>query len=110
MRITLAYLRQRVRRVRIELRALSLAARHPGTPWYARVLIAGSVVYALTPSDLFPDVLPVFGFVDDLIFVPLALGLAARFVPPAVLIECRSRASDPGPRPTLRKLWPRKRH
>jgi uncharacterized membrane protein YkvA (DUF1232 family) len=94
MRITLASLRQRLRRVKIELRALCLAARHPGTPWYARALIVGSVVYALTPSDLFPDVLPVFGFVDDLIFVPLALGLAARFVPGPVLAECRERAAE----------------
>lgn len=94
MRLTLASLRQRVRRVKIELRALSLAARHPGTPWYARALIVGSVVYALTPSDLFPDVLPLFGFVDDLIFVPLALGLAARFVPGPVLAECRERVAE----------------
>jgi uncharacterized membrane protein YkvA (DUF1232 family) len=93
MSVTLASLRQRVRRVKVELRALCLAARHPATPWYARALIVGSVVYALTPSDLFPDALPVFGFIDDLIFVPLALGLAARFVPAPVLAECRERAA-----------------
>jgi len=93
MKVALAALRMRVRRVKAELRALRLAACHPGTPWYARALIVGSVVYALAPSDLFPDVLPVFGFVDDLIFVPLALGLAARFVPRPIMAECRERAA-----------------
>jgi uncharacterized membrane protein YkvA (DUF1232 family) len=88
----LVALKRRVREVRIELRALYYAARHPRTPWYARALIAGAVAYALLPSDLVPDLLPVFGFIDDLVFVPVALGLAARFVPPAVLAECRARA------------------
>ena len=89
----LALLRRRVRAVKLELAALSLAVRHPGTPWYAKAVILGCVVYALTPADLFPDVLPVLGFVDDLIFVPLALALAVRFVPREVLDECRERAA-----------------
>jgi uncharacterized membrane protein YkvA (DUF1232 family) len=89
-------LKGRVRAVKIELRALYYAARHPGTPWYARALIVGAVAYALMPADLFPDLLPVFGFIDDLVFVPVALGLAARFVPRAVLEECRARARQPG--------------
>ena len=89
----LASLKRRVRAVRLELAALSLAVRHPGTPWYAKAVIFGCVVYALTPADLFPDVLPVFGFIDDLIFVPLALALAVRFVPREVLDECRERAA-----------------
>ena len=94
MNTLLPALRRRIGAAKLELRALCLAARHPRTPWYAKAVILGSVVYALTPSDLFPDVLPVFGFVDDLIFVPLALGLAARFVPGAVLAECRARAAE----------------
>jgi uncharacterized membrane protein YkvA (DUF1232 family) len=93
MKALLASLRRRVRAAKLELRALCLAARHPGTPWYAKALILGCIVYALAPADLFPDVLPLFGFIDDLIFVPLALGLAARFVPRAVLEECRGRAA-----------------
>ena len=86
--------RERARRLRVELHALYLAARHPDTPWYAKFVVAGFVAYAVTPVDLFPDVLPVLGFVDDLIFGPLAVALAVRFVPQAVLTECRGRAQE----------------
>lgn len=83
---------ERTRRLKIELFALYLAARHPQTPWYAKLVVAGFVAYAVTPVDLFPDALPILGFVDDLIFVPLAVALAVRFVPSPVLAECRGRA------------------
>lgn len=94
---------ERARRLRVELHALYLAARHPDTPWYARFVVAGFVAYAVTPVDLFPDVFPVLGFVDDLIFVPLAVALAVRFVPQAVLAECRGRAEERVPR--LKAPW-----
>jgi uncharacterized membrane protein YkvA (DUF1232 family) len=84
----------RARRLRLELFALYLAAGHPQTPWYAKVVVAGFVAYAVTPVDFFPDVLPVLGLVDDLIFVPLALAVAIKFVPRAVLAECRGRAQE----------------
>lgn len=83
---------ERARRLKAELYSLYLAARHPQTPWYAKVVVAGFVAYAITPVDLFPDALPIFGIVDDLIFVPLAVALAVRFVPSPVLAECRERA------------------
>ena len=86
--------RERARRLKTEMVALSLAVRHPGTPWYAKFLVAGVVAYAVTPVDFFPDVIPILGFVDDLIFIPLALALAVRFVPAAVLAECRGRATE----------------
>ena len=85
---------ERARRLKIELVALYLAARHPHTPWYAKLVIAGFVAYAVTPVDLFPDAFPVLGFVDDLIFVPIAIALAVRFVPSPVLAECRAQARE----------------
>lgn len=85
---------ERARRLRLELFALYLAARHPQTPWYAKLVVAGFVAYAVTPVDLFPDALPILGIVDDLIFVPLAVALAVRFVPSPVLAECRTRANE----------------
>jgi uncharacterized membrane protein YkvA (DUF1232 family) len=84
--------RERARRLKTELFTLYLAARHPQTPWYAKLMVAGFVAYAVTPVDLFPDALPVLGMVDDLIFVPIAIALAIRFVPSPVLTECRQRA------------------
>lgn len=81
-------------KLRTELYALYLAARHPRTPWYARLVVASFVVYAVTPVDFMPDALPVLGFIDDLIFVPLAIAAAVRFVPSPVLEECRQRARE----------------
>ena len=88
----IAGVRERARRLRTEAHALYLAARHPDTPWYAKAMVAAILVYALTPVDLIPDVFPILGIVDDIIFVPLAFALAVRFVPAGVLDECRARA------------------
>ena len=85
---------ERARRLRVELFALYLAARHPSTPWYAKLVVAGFVAYVVTPVDLVPDAIPILGIVDDLIFVPLAIAAAVRFVPAPVLAECRMRAAD----------------
>jgi uncharacterized membrane protein YkvA (DUF1232 family) len=84
--------KERARLLKTELFALYLAARHPQTPWYAKLVVAGFVAYAVTPVDLMPDAFPVLGIIDDLIFVPIAIALAVRFVPAPVLAECRSRA------------------
>ena len=80
-------------RLKLEARALYLAARDPRTPWYARWLVAAVVAYALSPVDLIPDFIPVLGYLDDLILVPLGLLLAIRLTPEIVLIECRERAT-----------------
>jgi uncharacterized membrane protein YkvA (DUF1232 family) len=92
--VTIQTWTERARRLKVELVALYLAARHPQTPWYAKLVVAGFVAYAVTPVDLFPDALPILGIVDDLIFVPLAVALAIRFVPSHVLAECRSKAQE----------------
>jgi uncharacterized membrane protein YkvA (DUF1232 family) len=86
--------RQRAQRLQTEMVALSLAVRHPGTPWYAKFLVAGVVAYAVTPVDFFPDVVPILGFIDDLVFIPLVLGIAVKFVPDAVLADCRGRVRE----------------
>lgn len=80
--------------LRQEVFAMYLAIRHPATPWYAKVLAAGVVVYALSPFDLIPDPVPVLGYLDDIIIVPLGV-LAVRWMIPAwVLEECRVQASS----------------
>jgi uncharacterized membrane protein YkvA (DUF1232 family) len=87
-------LRERARHLKIELIALALAARHPQTPWYAKLVVAGCVAYALTPVDFIPDAIPVIGLVDDLIFIPIAIALAVRFIPAPVLADCRARSHE----------------
>ena len=97
---------ERARRLKVEMVALSLAVRHPGTPWYAKLVVVGAVAYAVTPVDFFPDVVPILGFVDDLIFIPIALAFAVKFVPDAVLADCRGRATEIAERHRLgRKGW-----
>jgi uncharacterized membrane protein YkvA (DUF1232 family) len=90
----LADLKHRARRLKVETVALYLAARDPRTPWYAKVLVAGIVAYAISPIDLIPDFVPVLGYLDDLILIPLGIALAIKLVPHAVLAECRARAQQ----------------
>lgn len=73
--------------------ALYLAARDPRVPWYAKVVAACVAAYALSPIDLIPDFIPVIGYLDDIILVPLGIALAIRLVPPALLAEHRASAS-----------------
>lgn len=87
-----AELKQRARRLKTETFALYLAACHPGTPWYAKLFVAGIVAYALSPIDLIPDFVPVLGYLDDLILIPAGIALAIKMVPPSVLAECRAQA------------------
>jgi uncharacterized membrane protein YkvA (DUF1232 family) len=87
-------LRKRVRHLKGETVALYLAARHPETPWYAKLFVAGVVAYALSPIDLVPDFVPVLGYLDDLVLVPLGIAVAIRMIPPGVLAECRARAQQ----------------
>ncbi len=87
-------LRQRARALKDQTYVLYLAARHPRTPWYAKLLVAGIVAYAFSPIDLIPDFIPVLGLLDDLVLIPLGIWLAIRLVPPLVLAECRLRARE----------------
>jgi uncharacterized membrane protein YkvA (DUF1232 family) len=92
--MSLARFKQRVRELKAETFALYLAARHPRTPWYAKVLVAGIVAYAFSPIDLIPDFIPVLGLLDELIVLPLGIVLALRLIPQEVMTECRARATQ----------------
>jgi uncharacterized membrane protein YkvA (DUF1232 family) len=74
--------------------ALYLAARDPRVPWYAKVVAACVVAYALSPIDLIPDFIPVLGYLDDILLVPLGIALAIRLIPPALLEEHRKTAAE----------------
>jgi uncharacterized membrane protein YkvA (DUF1232 family) len=90
----LAELKQRAHHLKAETFTLYLAARDPRTPWYARLLVAGIVAYALSPIDLIPDFVPILGYLDDLILIPIGIALAIKLVPHQVLVECRARAQE----------------
>ncbi len=84
--------RQWARRIKRDTYALYLAVRDPRTPWYAKVFAACVVAYAFSPIDLIPDFIPVLGYLDDVIIVPLGIVLALRMVPPEVMAACRAEA------------------
>lgn len=87
-------LKRRAHRLKAEVLALYLAARHPDTPWHAKLLVAGIVAYALSPIDLIPDFVPIPGYLDDLVLIPLGIFIAVRLIPPEILAECRARAAQ----------------
>lgn len=90
----LSRLKQRARQIKADTFALYLAARHPATPWYARLAVAAVVAYAFSPIDLIPDFIPVLGYLDDLVLVPLGIALSIRLIPASVMEECRQRAQE----------------
>src|SRR3977135_676282 len=88
----LSGLKQRARHLKSETLVLWFAARHPGTPWYAKLVVPVIVAYALSRIDLIPDFIPVLGYVDDLILIPLGIVLAIRMIPGPILEESRAQA------------------
>jgi uncharacterized membrane protein YkvA (DUF1232 family) len=88
----LARWKERVRLLKRDTLALYLASRHPRVPWTARLFIAAVAAYALSPIDLIPDIIPVLGYLDDLLLVPLGIWLALKMIPPDILAECRAAA------------------
>jgi uncharacterized membrane protein YkvA (DUF1232 family) len=89
--------REHARRLREDVVAVALAIRDPRVPWQARAL--GAVIVALSPVDLIPDFVPVIGYLDDLVLVPLGLILMLRFIPADVLAEHRAAAAGIAARP-----------
>lgn len=96
-------LRAWAKAVKRDVHALWLAARDPRTPWYAKALALGIAGYALSPIDLIPDFVPILGYVDDAILVPLGILLAVRLVPPEVMAEHRAAAAAAEERPVSRR-------
>ncbi len=84
---------ERVRGLKREVAAIGYAARDPRTPWLARLLILAIVAYAVSPIDLIPDFIPVLGFVDELLLLPVALMLAVRMIPADAMADARAKAA-----------------
>jgi uncharacterized membrane protein YkvA (DUF1232 family) len=82
------------RNIRRDVHALYLAGRDPRVPWYAKALAIAVAAYALSPIDLIPDFVPVLGYLDDAVIVPLGILLAIRLIPPGVLAEYRQAAAQ----------------
>ncbi len=95
----LAQLKDWARALKRDVHAIYLAARDPRVPWYAKALAVAVAAYALSPIDLIPDFIPVLGYLDDLVIVPLGLWLAISLIPAGVMTEYRQRAAKIAQRP-----------
>ncbi|ALF51718.1 membrane protein [Nostoc piscinale CENA21] len=87
-------LKQLAKQLKKDIYAIYLATQNPKVPWYARLLAVVVVAYAFSPIDLIPDAIPIFGYLDDLILVPLGIWLILKLIPSSVLAECREKAES----------------
>ena len=87
------------RSIKRDVVALWIAARDLRVPWYAKVAAGAVAAYALSPIDLIPDFIPVLGYLDDVIIVPLGILLAVRLIPAPLMDEFRQEAIRRGGRP-----------
>jgi uncharacterized membrane protein YkvA (DUF1232 family) len=95
----LTEVKQRARALKRDVVALWIAARDPRTPWYAKVAAGAVAAYALSPIDLIPDFVPVLGYLDDIVIVPLGIALAVYLIPPGLMAEYRREAMKHAGRP-----------
>lgn len=82
------------RTIKRDVIALWLAARDPRVPWYAKAVAGMVAAYALSPIDLIPDFIPVLGYLDDVLIVPVGILVAVRLIPDPVLADLRAKAAD----------------
>lgn len=87
------------RALKTDVHAVYLAARDPRVPWLAKILAIAVAAYALSPIDLIPDFVPVLGYLDDLLVVPLGIWLVVRLMPDEVMAEYRIKAHEAAKRP-----------
>lgn len=85
-------MKRKAKELKKETYALYLAYRHPQVPWYTKILTGVVVAYAFSPIDLVPDFIPILGYLDDLVLVPLGIVLVRKLIPEEFLNECREQA------------------
>lgn len=88
--------KERAKALKAEIHALLIAYRDPRTPWLAKAWVICVVAYALSPIDLIPDFIPILGYVDDLLLLPLGIALAIKLIPAEVMDDARRAASQAG--------------
>jgi len=91
---SLERIKNQIHKLEKEVMALYLASKRKDVPWNVKIVLALVVGYALSPIDLIPDFIPVLGYLDDIIIVPLGISLAIKLVPKEILDECRVQAEE----------------
>ncbi|WP_144553254.1 YkvA family protein [Bacillus sp. X1(2014)] len=91
---TLTKIKNYARKLKQNLFVLYLSYKDHRVPWYAKLVAICVVAYAFSPIDLIPDFIPVIGYLDDLIIVPLGISLALKLIPPYIIEENREKAEE----------------
>ncbi|MDU8357586.1 MULTISPECIES: YkvA family protein [Pseudomonas] len=103
---TVKHLKLWARRLKANLILLWLCCRQPDMPWLPKIVALVTVAYAVSPIDLIPDFIPVLGFLDDVILLPLGIALALRLIPDDLQQRCRPEAEAmAGKRIQLKGQW-----
>jgi uncharacterized membrane protein YkvA (DUF1232 family) len=76
----------------VKIYTIYLAYKDPRVPWYAKAFTACIVAYAFSPIDLIPDFIPILGYLDDIVLIPLGIALALKMIPKEVIKECEEKA------------------
>ncbi len=87
-------IKEKAKAIKLEIKVLYLAYKDKDTPWYAKVVAAMVVAYAVSPIDLIPDFIPVLGYLDDLLLLPLGIALAIKLIPKDILNKYRELAKE----------------
>jgi len=83
-------LKDKAKRLKNEIYAIFLAFKDKRTPIYAKIMIGLTISYALSPIDLIPDFIPIIGYLDDLMILPLMISISIKLIPKYILIDCRN--------------------
>lgn len=94
LKIPFSIIRQKAKKIKNEVGALYLACKRTDVPFYAKLVAIIVVGYALSPIDLIPDFIPILGYLDDLILVPIGITLAIKLIPIDIMNECRNQAAN----------------
>ncbi len=89
VKILFTKIKQQIKQLKSEIFTLYFAAHDHRTPWYAKLIVAAIVAYALSPIDLIPDFIPIIGYLDDLVLIPIGIVLAIKLIPHIVLIDSK---------------------
>jgi uncharacterized membrane protein YkvA (DUF1232 family) len=85
-------LKERAKKLKTDIPAVFIALKHQKTPWLAKVIAGVTIIYALSPIDFIPDFIPVLGYLDDLILLPLLVSLVVKLIPDEIFMQCRQQA------------------
>lgn len=88
-KVEIEKLKKKAKKLKEDIYLIYLAYKHPKTPWQAKGLVIITIAYAMSPVDLIPDFIPIIGYLDDLLILPLLIALSIKLIPKEVIKECR---------------------